>query len=66
MNIDNEEVSLLVMLDMSAAFDTIDDNIIIGILKNDFGIGDINSLQWFRSNLANRRQRVFIDRSLAR
>ena len=66
MNIDNEEVALLVTLDMSAAFDTIGHNIIIGILKNDFGIGDINSLHWFRSNLANRRQRVFMDRSPAR
>ena len=45
MNIDNEEVTLLFMLDMSAAFDTIGHNIIIGILKNDFGVGDINSLQ---------------------
>ena len=45
-NMDNEEVTLLVMLDMSAAFDTIDHNILIDILKNDFGVVD-SALQWF-------------------
>lgn len=58
---DNEEVTLLVMLDLSAAFDTIDHNILIDILKKDFGIVD-NALQWFRSYLANKRQLVVIDR----
>ena len=60
-NMDNEEVTLLVMLDMSAAFDTIDHNILIDILKNDFGVVD-SALQWFRSYLANRKQQVVIDR----
>ena len=53
-NMDNEEVTLLVMLDMSAAFDTIDHNILIDILKNDFGVVD-SALQWFISYLANRK-----------
>ena len=60
-NMDNEEVTLLVMLDMSAAFDTIDHNILIDILKDDFGVVD-SALQWFRSYLANRKQQVVIDR----
>ena len=60
-NMDNGEVTLLVMLDMSAAFDTIDHNILIDILKNDFGVVD-NALKWFRSYLANRKQHVVIDR----
>ena len=60
-NMDNGEVMLLVMLDMSAAFDTIDHNILIDILKNDFGVVD-NALKWFRSYLANRKQHVVIDR----
>ena len=47
-NMDNGEVTLLVMLDMSAAFDTIDHNILIYTLKNDFGVVD-NALKWFRS-----------------
>jgi hypothetical protein len=57
-NMDNEEVTLLVMLDMSAAFDTIDHNILIDILKNNFGVVD-SALQWFRSYLANRKQQVY-------
>ena len=61
LNMDNGEVTLLVMLDMSAAFDTIDHNILIDILKNDFGVVD-NALKWFRSYLANRKQHVVIDR----
>ncbi len=60
-NMDNEEVTLLVMLDMSAAFDTIDHNILIDILKNDFGVVD-SARQWFISYLANRKQQVVIDR----
>ena len=60
-NMDNEEVTLLVMLDMSAAFDTIDHNILIDILKNDFGVVD-SALQWFISYLANRKQQNVIDR----
>ena len=55
MNMDNEEVTLLVMFDMSATFVTINHSILIDILKNDF-------LQWFTSYLANRRQRVVIER----
>ena len=53
-NMDNEEVTLLVMLDMSAAFDTTDHNILIDILKNGFGVVD-SALQWFISYLANRK-----------
>ena len=60
-NIDNEVVTLLVMLDMSFAFESIDHNILIDILRNDFGLVD-NGLQWLRLYLANRRQRVVIDR----
>ncbi len=60
-NMDNEEVTLLVTLDMSAAFDTIDHNILIDILKNDFGVVD-SALQWLISYLANRMQQVVIDR----
>ena len=52
------------MLDMSAAFDTIDHNILIDILMNDFGVVD-NALRWFRSYLANRREHVVIDRCIS-
>ena len=59
-NMDNGEVTLLVMLHMSAAFGTMDHNILIDVLMNDFGVVD-NALSWFTSYLDNRRQHVVID-----
>ena len=55
-NMDNREVTLLAMLDMSAAFDTIDHNILIVMG---------NALRWLRSYLANRKQDVVIDRCIS-
>jgi hypothetical protein len=57
---DNQEVVLLVMLDLSAAFDTIDHRILLDILEKDFGVIG-NAKKRFMSFLFERKQRVVID-----
>ena len=55
---------LLLMLDLSAAFDTIDHDILLSRLCNVYGItGD--ALDWFRSYLTGRIQRVVIEDSVS-
>ncbi len=59
-DIDKKKVSLLVLLDLSAAFDTIDHEILLDRLNKYYGI-EGNALKWFRSFLTNRSQSVIID-----
>ena len=57
---DAKNVSLLALLDMSAAFDTIDHKILIDRLSKTFGITG-SALNWFVSYLTGRSQSVLID-----
>ena len=52
--------AVLLMLDLSAAFDTIDHDILLSRLCNVYGITG-NALDWFRSYLTGRIQRVVIE-----
>ena len=54
-SIDNGQVSLLVLLDLSAAFDTVDHQILLSILPERFAVADA-ALSWFSSYLADRTQ----------
>jgi len=54
-SIDSGNVSMLVLLDLSAAFDTVDHNILLSVLDIQFSIHD-TALDWFRSYLAGRFQ----------
>ena len=49
--------TIVIFLDLSAAFDTIDTEKILQILHDEIGIRDV-ALEWFRSFLQNRTQRV--------
>ena len=53
--IHRKEVTCLVMLDVSAAFDTINHKLLINHLKYHFGIID-TILRWISSYLTNRSQ----------
>ena len=56
--------AILLMLDLAAAFDTIDHDIMLARLCNVYGITG-NALDWFRSYLTGRIQRVVIEDSVS-
>ena len=51
--------SIVLLLDLSAAFDTVDQNKLLYILQYEIGVEGI-ALQWFTSFLCNRTQKVKI------
>ena len=60
-SIDNPNSAVFVaMLDLSAAFDTVDHNILIRRLETSFGITG-PALEWFRSYLRDRSMKVCIN-----
>ena len=61
---DNGKVTALTLLDMSAAFDTIDHSTLLERLYGHFGISG-TVFKWFKSYILNRQQRVHIDGSLS-
>jgi len=58
-------ITLLGLLDLSAAFDTVDHSILLNRLAVTFGIDGV-ALEWIRSFLTDRTQQVFYQGSLSR
>ena len=63
-NMDNGNVTALCLLDLSAAFDTIDHEILMETLSNDMGINGV-ALAWLKSYLSDRTQQVNISGTLS-
>jgi hypothetical protein len=60
--LDSGSVAVLLLIDLSAAFDTIDHSILLQRLENVFGITGI-ALLWIKSYLSSRQQQVIINGS---
>jgi len=57
--VDRDDVGALVLLDMLAAFDTIDHSIILDVLQQHFDVRDA-ALDWFASYYADQTQVVVV------
>ena len=62
--LDSRSGVVLVLIDLSAAFDTVCHNKLINILSNQLKIQGV-ALKWFKSYLKGRTQRVLIDDQLS-
>ena len=63
-SMDQQKGTILVLLYLSAALDTVDHNIPLHRLHTRFGISG-TALDWFKDYLSNRRQRVSVNGSLS-
>jgi hypothetical protein len=54
---DEKKATVVMLLDLSAAFDTVDHGLLLRILKKEIGLRG-NALQWFESFLTGRAQRI--------
>ena len=61
--IDRGDLAVLILLDLTAALDTVDHDILLQRLLMSFGIQDV-ALQWFQSYLLGRSQ--YVRRGVAR
>ena len=56
----DDKISILLLLDLSAAFNTIVHKILLSHLEHDFGIRS-TPLNWFQFHLSDRKQQVLKD-----
>ena len=61
-NMEGQELTALVAIDLSAAFDTVDHDALLGVLNNRFGLKE-NMLHWINIYLRPRKFKVNIGKS---
>ena len=61
-SMDNQKVTMLLLLDLSAAFDTVSHSILNRRLKDRIGVSG-KALEWFIAYLSDRKQSVCINNS---
>ena len=64
LNMDAQKVTLLVLLDLSAAFDTVRHDILLDRLRSSLGVTE-KGFNWFKSNLSDRAQCVAVNGGLS-
>ena len=60
--LDHLNIVIMLLLDLSAAFDTVDHNVTLHRLTHDVGVGQ-TALKWFKSYMSDRIQAVHINGS---
>ncbi|XP_067687017.1 uncharacterized protein [Haliotis asinina] len=65
MSVDSGDIAMLVLLDLSAAFDTIDHAMLLSRLEHDYGLND-TVLKWCSSYLTDRKQFVQTNKAMSR
>ena len=63
-NMNKQHVTLLVLLDLSAAFDTIDPSILLTRLRSKLGLNG-TAISWFCSYVSRRTQRISVQGALS-
>ena len=58
-SMERKNITVMIVLDLSAAFDTVDHEVLLRNLQDNFGISGI-ALEWFRNYLNNRDMKVKI------
>jgi exonuclease III len=60
MAMEHQKLTAFVSMDLSAAFDTVDHDILLEVLNRNFGISG-SAMDWFKSYLSNRKMKVKVN-----
>ena len=64
MNMDSQCITPLVSCDLSAAFGTVNQSILLTVLESSFGVND-TALSWFKDYLSGRQMQVQVNNKIS-